>query len=447
MAGGSILTGNSTTSNLGNGGVYTGTFVDVHPGGHLSIFVKADQASATDGLQVQWSTDGANLSGTSHTFTFTSDMVSAGNGQFYRIPILGYFFRVKYTNSTTPQTSFVIQTIWRDYPFDADMSRLNDTFNGQTQALQVRARLLDVIGHAHTANSSTTPLSGSATFTGTAEEVRGRAALLVNVFADQDGTLHVDWSTDGTNWDVTRSVTVLASVGQSLNFAVDGQFFRVRYVNGGAGQGTFRLESASTNMPQYPDVLGQRSDAAWTSGHGTLIALLKTLAGVAHDAVDSGNPLKVGLKAIAHGTNPTAVAALDRTDWYANRAGVPFMIGGHPNAVTIRANYTAAQTDTAIVTVSGGTKIVVTRVTVTADNANTVDVAVVIGFGATNTPTTTSVVAAHPGIKAGAGGGFTIGDGSGILGVGGDGEDLRITSEVPTSGSIDVNVTYYTIES
>jgi hypothetical protein len=165
----------------------------------------------------------------------------------------------------------------------------------------------------------------------------------------------------------------------------------------------------------------------------------------AHDAVDAGSPVKLGHRAIAHGTNPTAVAAADRSDWYANRHGVPFMIGGHPNVLTLRANYTAAQTNAAIITVAASNKIVVTRCSVMADNANTVDVQVRIGFATATTPTTTGVVLSHPGIAAGSG--VVEGDGSGILGVGADNEDLRITSEVPTTGSIDVVVSYYTIES
>jgi hypothetical protein len=166
---------------------------------------------------------------------------------------------------------------------------------------------------------------------------------------------------------------------------------------------------------------------------------------VAHDATDAGSTLAVGYRAIAHGTNPTAVAAADRTVGYANRAGVPFTIGGHPNIVTIEAAYTAAQTDTAIVTVSAGTKIVVTAAGFTCDAANTVDVGFRVGFGTANTPTTTGVVLTHPGVAAGSG--YSRGDGNGMLGVGADDADLRITSEVPTTGSCRVLVTYYTIES
>jgi hypothetical protein len=179
---------------------------------------------------------------------------------------------------------------------------------------------------------------------------------------------------------------------------------------------------------------------------GTFAVQAATAGDVAHDTADSGNPVKVGMRAIGHGSNPTAVAAADRTDWLANRAGIPFVIGGHPNIQTIRFNFTTAQTDAAIITVSAGTKIVVTRVQVTVDNSSTVFPKVLIGFGTSTTPTTTGVVASHPAVPSG--GGFTAGDGSGIIGIGGDGEDLRITATGTVGGNgCDVVVAYYTIES
>lgn len=171
---------------------------------------------------------------------------------------------------------------------------------------------------------------------------------------------------------------------------------------------------------------------------------------VAHDAADAGEPVKIGYKAIAHGTNPTAVAANDRTNGYANRAGVPFVIGGHPNPVTASINVTdadGAQTNAAIISASAGTKIVVTWISVTADNANTGDVQVRVGFGTANTPAADAakLIIDHPGVASG--GGMVLGNGGGILGVGADDEDLRITCEDPAGGSISVVVGYYTIES
>ena len=169
---------------------------------------------------------------------------------------------------------------------------------------------------------------------------------------------------------------------------------------------------------------------------------------VAHDAVDSGNPVKIGLKAVAHSSNPTAVAAGDRTDWYANRHGIPFMIGGHPNVVTVRTDFGSAASSTgqAIVTVGSGVKIVVTALHFTVSNATTVNVSFLCGFSTTTTmPSTTGVVAAHPGIPPG--GGIALGSGAGILGIGADGEDLRVTTSAATSGDAELVVTYYTIES
>jgi hypothetical protein len=164
-----------------------------------------------------------------------------------------------------------------------------------------------------------------------------------------------------------------------------------------------------------------------------------------HGSTDGDNPVALGMQAIAHGANPTAVTAGQRTRWYANRAGIPFVIGGHMNAITRRDNFTTAQTDTSLVTIGAGVKIVVTQLMVVAHDSNTVSPSVIIGFGTATTPTGLGVVGAHPGVPKG--GGFTIGNGGGILGIGADDEDLRITSTVPTGGSITVITTYYTIPS
>ena len=229
--------------------------------------------------------------------------------------------------------------------------------------------------------------------------------------------------------------------------------------NGGSltvdGTVTANLAAGTNNIGDV-DVLTVPAPLS-TTGNGTAATALRvTLASdttglldvegsVAHDAVDSGNPIKIGAKAIAHGANPTAVAAADRTDLYANRAGILFTIGGHPNVTTLRANYTGLNTDAIFLAAGGaGTKYIITRATVTAANSNTVDTQVRIGFGAT-TPTTNNVILSHPGIAKGSG--VVEGNGSGILAIGADNTPIRITNTAPTGGSIDVLISYYTIES
>lgn len=172
---------------------------------------------------------------------------------------------------------------------------------------------------------------------------------------------------------------------------------------------------------------------------------------VAHDGADADPPVKLGLKTIAHGTNPSQVAAADVSDWYANRHGIPFVIGGHPNILTKNLNVSdgdGAQTDTDILgAIGGGEKYVVTWLAVTLDNAASVDVQCRIGFGVTNTPAldAAGVIMSHSGIAPGSG--VVVGNGGGIIGVGADGEELRVTCEDPVDGNLDITVGYFTIES
>lgn len=189
---------------------------------------------------------------------------------------------------------------------------------------------------------------------------------------------------------------------------------------------------------------GSKTVSAITDANGMMAQ-----GNAAHDDADAGSPVKIGAKAVAHGSNPTAVAAGDRTDLYANRHGIPFGICGHPNVVShAHTAITTAVTDAAIVSVSAGTKIVVTAITVTLDNASTVFPSVRIGFGAASVPAlgNPGILLAHGGVPAG--GGVNRGDGSGILGIGGDGEDLRVTTVGNATGNgLQILVTYYTIES
>jgi hypothetical protein len=281
-------------------------------------------------------------------------------------------------------------------------------------------------GVAITAGSGTTILtdetaSGHAQVVKLAYSADGSATPAT---VDADGVL----VNLGTNNDVTVTGTVTANLAAGTNNIGD-----VDVLSIAAGTnyiGRVRLTDGTT------DTQVSTTGALFVGG------------AVAHDAVDSGNPVKLGARAVAHGANPTAVAAADRTDLFANRHGVLFVVGGHPNAQTIRHTYAAsAQTDTAIGpgTVNAGTKVVVTQIQATVSNATTATPAVRVGFGATNTPTGAGVVLSHPGIPGG--GGVSRGDGSGILGVGADGEELRLTADAATGGTLDLVVSYYTIES
>jgi hypothetical protein len=241
---------------------------------------------------------------------------------------------------------------------------------------------------------------------------------------------------DDTATLVTASVGLpVSDAGGSLTIdAPVGTPAFVRLSDGSAAIATLPVSLAS--VPSHP-----------VTNAGTFAVQSAVSGDTAHGATNAGNPLQSGYEAIAHGTNPTAVAAGQRTKGYANRAGVPFTIGGHPAIITSRTQFTAAQTDASLVgTIATGTKVVVTGFQVTLDNASTVFPSVRIGFGTTNTPTGAGVIGAHGGVPAG--GGFGRGDGSAILGVGGDGEELRVTTVGTATGNgIEIIITYFLIES
>ena len=93
-------------------------------------------------------------------------------------------------------------------------------------------------------NTTTTPLTGAATYTGTGE-LNDYPQVGVFSFADVAGTLYFDWSVDGTNWHAfpTAGFACSASIPEFHTAVKLGRYFRARYINGSSAQSTFRLTS------------------------------------------------------------------------------------------------------------------------------------------------------------------------------------------------------------
>jgi hypothetical protein len=167
---------------------------------------------------------------------------------------------------------------------------------------------------------------------------------------------------------------------------------------------------------------------------------------------DERQVIALGSKAVAHGSNPSAVAAGVEADLPVNRHGVPFIIGGHPNIISRSHTVTDSdgpQTNTALLSVSTGTKIVVTQISAVCDANNTTNIAVRIGFHTTTVPAAS--LSGTNGLLIdgifGAGSGQQKGDGGGIIGIGADAEDLLLTCGDPVSGNVFIQYSYFTIES
>lgn len=98
---------------------------------------------------------------------------------------------------------------------------------------------------ASTSNSSTANLASAATFTGVSESTLGVAAVQVNFIADQNCTIQVQQSTNGTNWDIVDSYRLLANTGDGRTFQATASFFRILVTNnGGSTTTSLRLQVA-----------------------------------------------------------------------------------------------------------------------------------------------------------------------------------------------------------
>jgi len=94
-------------------------------------------------------------------------------------------------------------------------------------------------------NTTITPLSSAATYTGTWEQ-NNYPDVMVNCKTDNTGTLYFDFSTDGTNLDSTFPVNgfKLSSGINEFHIARKGsRYFRVRLVNDSGAQTYLRLYS------------------------------------------------------------------------------------------------------------------------------------------------------------------------------------------------------------
>lgn len=100
--------------------------------------------------------------------------------------------------------------------------------------------------HISTANSTSTPLAGGSTFTGTAEEVVNFGVIQVIVSASHasatDG-FKIEYSTDGTNWDNGDNYTIGAGDSKVYSFQPAARYFRIVYTNGATLQTYFRLQT------------------------------------------------------------------------------------------------------------------------------------------------------------------------------------------------------------
>ena len=122
---------NSSTTTLGISGVFTGLAEDIKDYSVITLSVFADQASATDGLSIQQSSNGTNWD---IVKTFT---VSASQGKLISVQAAARYFRVVYTNGGVAQGAFRMMPIFKQGNQKGSSQRTSDAATNEEDLEQV----------------------------------------------------------------------------------------------------------------------------------------------------------------------------------------------------------------------------------------------------------------------------------------------------------------------
>lgn len=114
---GQLSDSNSSETPLGGGSTFTGTAIDIAAYNAITVSVIADVASASGGLELQFGSDAKTWD---KTYTYT---VAANEALLANESIYFQYFRVRYTNGSSAQTTFRLQTIVQPISRSSDSIR------------------------------------------------------------------------------------------------------------------------------------------------------------------------------------------------------------------------------------------------------------------------------------------------------------------------------------
>jgi len=132
---GKVDVNNSTAVTLSAGGVFTGSWVETLDYAVITVLVYSNVISKTDGLEVQFSSDGTNEDGCD---LFT---IAAETGKTFSFQPQGQYYRIKYTNGSTIQAEFRLQSIIKKSYVKPSSHRIQDEISSQDDAELVKSAI------------------------------------------------------------------------------------------------------------------------------------------------------------------------------------------------------------------------------------------------------------------------------------------------------------------
>lgn len=249
---------------------------------------------------------------------------------------------------------------------------------GQSVGIQVDAKgrqrqvIMDAAGNTRGANVDANNNMG-VVLPAETTKVIGTVRNVGNVGAVYDGVITPATAPANgiMNLGVYNSTEPSPTTGQSVGLQLDAKGRLRQVIMDAAGNTRGANVDASNRLSVTLDNIA----AALTLATVTTVTTVSTLTGgaVAHDAADSGNPVKVGARALATPSTATMVANADRADNVADLDGFQLVRNGHSLGDLISER----------VTDTGGTSTAFTNFGATASTRNYVTVITVFNSSAT----------------------------------------------------------------
>lgn len=144
-----------STVTLGSSAAYTSSELTAEGCANVLVTVRANQDSATDGLEIQTSDDMTNWT-TIAKYTHTGSAVGRG----YMAPgLVNRYFRVKYTNGASAQADFNLEYYRIGVPVQQSVSRVKDVVDEEVDS----ASPVKSVPHRRCAGAETGTFNGNGT--------------------------------------------------------------------------------------------------------------------------------------------------------------------------------------------------------------------------------------------------------------------------------------------
>jgi hypothetical protein len=260
--------------------VFQGEYIATLDCSELIVSVSADQDSATDGLVIQWSTDGVAVN---ETDEFS---ILANRGKTFTFPCNRRYVKIKYTNGAVDQVMFNLATYCKKYASKGSSHRIKDAIVADDDAILTKGIItgLDDTGVFKNVGVSVSNrlqvVSQPYTYAVSEGDILNHTGLLkfgtrTSVAA---GTSSLVWEGTAANYTYLTSAEQLQVSSSSANDTADGTGIRTLTIEG--LDANFAEQSETVTMNGVTTVTTTKSFIRINRAYGATCGTLYANAGL-----------------------------------------------------------------------------------------------------------------------------------------------------------------------